>query len=233
MKKAFFFVYIRFFLYLCALFCMHTLQQTDTKIAFPTDNLQVTDVGRNLSRAQNENNANSLTRWYAMSAYRQEKKAERELAACALACYVPKRYAIQPLRGKMLRVMKPAIPNLVFVHASWNEIIAFKLRHPYLQFMTSIRDGKRHVITVPDEQMIPFMRVAGQVEEDVQYFRPEELDCVHGERVRIIGGTFHGVEGHLVKIQGKRQKRVVVQIDGLIGVAASIIEPEFIQVIKE
>jgi hypothetical protein len=44
---------------------------------------------------------------------------------------------------------------------------------------------------------------------------PEDLRG--GDRVRVIGGEFAGIEGELYRIQGHR--RVVVRLEGLVSVA--------------
>lgn len=175
---------------------------------------------------------NDCKRWYVMSAYRQEKKAESALQERGVGCFVPKRYVVKTLRGKKIRSLQPAVANLVFVYASWNEMIELKQHLDYLQFQTQVIERKRRVMTVPDAEMEQFIRVSQQAEADVCYYRPEELPFAESQQVRVIGGQFNGVEGRLVKITGKRSKRVVLQIEGLIAVAITIENPEYLELIK-
>lgn len=175
---------------------------------------------------------NDCQKWYVMSAYRQEKKAEMSLIERGIRCFVPKRYVIKTLKGRKIRTLQPAVSNLVFVHASWNEIIELKRSLDYLQFQTQVIQNKRRVIVVPDAEMEQFILVAEQIEADVCYYRLEELDTAKGQLVRVIGGNFNGVEGKLMKITGKRQKRVVLQLEGVLAVAITIENPEYLKVIK-
>ena len=174
---------------------------------------------------------NDHQKWFVMSAYRQEKKAEAELLARGLKCFVPKRYVVKTLNGKKFRTLHPVVPNLVFLYASWNEVIALKKSIEYLQFQTRVIQQKRQVMTIPDKEMEQFMLVAHQVEQELVYYRPEELCVSGGEHVRVVGGSFNGVEGRLVKVAGKRQKRVVIEIEGLLALAVTVENPEYIEII--
>lgn len=175
---------------------------------------------------------NDVRKWFVMSAYRQEKKAEAALLAKNMRCFVPKRYTVRTLQGRKIRTLQPVVANLVFVYASWNEIILTKQSLEYLQFQTRIIQHKRQVMIVPDAEMEQFIRVAEQWEADVCYYRPEELGATGGERVRIVGGTFNGVEGRLMKITGKRNKRVVIQLEGVLAVAITVENPEYLEILK-
>ena len=175
---------------------------------------------------------NNCRKWYVMSAYRQEKKAETALQEREMRCFVPKRYVIKTVNGKKVRTLQPAVANLVFVNASWNEMIELKQRMDYLQFQTQVIQNKRRVMVVPDAEMEQFIRVAEQVEADVCYYRPEELQAAEGQPVRVIGGNFNGVEGRLTKIIGKRQKRVVIELDSLLALAITVENPEYLEIIK-
>ena len=175
---------------------------------------------------------NDSRKWYVMSAYRQEKKAECELTGRGVRCFVPKRYAVRTVQGRKVRSLQPAVANLVFVYASWNEIIELKQWAEYLQFQTQVIQKKRRVMVVPDEEMEQFIRVTEQTEADICYYRADELPQAEGQPVRVIGGNFNGVEGKLIKITGKRQKRVVLQLESLLAIAITIENPEYLELIK-
>lgn len=175
---------------------------------------------------------NDCQKWYVMSAYRQEKKAEAAMELRSIRCFVPKRYVVKTIQGKKVRTLQPAIANLVFVFTSWNEIIALKQQLAYLQFQTYVIGKKRHVMIVPDQDMEQFIHVASQLEYDISYYRPEELPPAQGQKVRVVGGHFNGVEGRLIKIVGKRQKRLVLQLESLLAIAITVENSEYIELIK-
>jgi len=182
--------------------------------------------------SQPEHIDNDCKKWYVMSAYRQEKKAETALNTYGVRCFVPKRYVVQTIHGKKVRSLQPVVSNLVFVYASWNEIIDLKQTMDYLQFQTQPIQQKRRVLVVPDAEMEQFIRICEQTEADICYYRPEEIDSAQSQLVRVIGGNFNGIEGRLTKIIGKRQKRVVLQLDNLLAVAITIENPEYLELIK-
>ena len=59
-----------------------------------------------------------------------------------------------------------------------------------------------------------------------------EINIEKGTKVRIHGGSFDGTEGVFVKIKGKRNRRVVVLIEGLAAIAINAeISPDLIEII--
>ena len=176
----------------------------------------------------------STVRWYVMRAYKKERQAEEALSGPeGLEFFIPKRYALRTYHGHKQRQLVPAIPSLVFVHASRNDIQAFKLRHPLLQYIMWNKSTGLEFLTVPDRQMAHFIRVAQQTEEDILYFQPDEIQLHKGAHVRVHGGPFDGVEGILLKVKGHRRRRVVIQIDQVATIAAAEIEPDLIEVLPD
>ena len=58
-----------------------------------------------------------------------------------------------------------------------------------------------------------------------------ELNLSKGTRVRITGGDFAGQEGIFLKVKGARDRRVVIEIQGVIALAMATIHPDLIEVI--
>ena len=86
-------------------------------------------------------------------------------------------------------------------------------------------------LVVPDDQMENFIKVSSQYEENIAYYNPDELDFRKGCRVRIHGGKLNGVTGVFMQVQGKRNRRVVVLLEGVMAVAAEV-HPDLIEVIS-
>ena len=173
-------------------------------------------------------------RWFVLRAYKNEKKAEEVLSdADGLPYFIPKQYAVRVYHGRKTRRLVPVIPGLVFVHAHQVAICELKKRHNFLQFVMRTRNANadrtapsgrtdQDYLVVPDKQMADFMRVAGQYEENVAYYNPEELHLEKGTRVRILGGLF----------EGARARRLVVQIPNTLAAVVSV-EPDLVEVIKD
>lgn len=173
-------------------------------------------------------------KWFVMNAYKNEKKAEEALQGEAgLEYFIPKRYVARKYQGRMKRVLVPVIPNLVFVHARYEEIETFKHKYPFMRYATLRVDGVNKIMKVPDVQMNNFIKAASHYEEELTYYSPEEIQLEKGTKVKVIGGTFDGVEGVLLKVKGKRSKRVVIAIENVTALSIAEIAPELIQVIKD
>lgn len=169
--------------------------------------------------------------WYAMRAtYRRESDAMRLLEKENLGCFIPMQYKISIKRGKKIRTLVPVIHNLVFVHARPSEVKRVKSQVTYLQYITDTRSGEK--IIVPDHQMQRFIAVAGTYNDHLMYFQPDELNLSKGTKVRITGGEFEGQEGVFLKVKGARDRRVVIEVQGVIAVAMATIHPDLIEVIK-
>ena len=167
-------------------------------------------------------NTEELTtaRWFVMRAYKSEKRAEEKLKGKdGLEYFIPKYYAVRVYHGVKSKRLVPVIPNLVFVHASRIQITEFKKRYNFLQFvMWEKSTGLEYL-------------VSSQYEENISYYNPDELDLRKGRRVRIHGGKLNGVMGVFMQVQGKRNRRVVVLLEGVMAVAAEV-HPDLIEVIS-
>lgn len=175
-----------------------------------------------------------MVRWYVMRAYKQEKKAEECLASDAgLPYFIAKKYVVREYHGVKSKHLVPVIPGMVFVHASRAAIVDFKRGCNMLQFVTwKTREGRIEYLWVPEGQMENFIRVAEQYDADTAFFRPDEiLNLERGTRVRILGGPFNGVTGVFMRVQGKRSRRLVVTLDGIIS-AVTEVTPDLIEVIE-
>lgn len=171
--------------------------------------------------------------WFAMSApYRRELIAKEFLDKKGIECFVPmKETLVEKRNGSKTRKMSPAIHNLIFVHTTKETIKFLKQGVNFLQFHTRPIGGRNVPITVPDRQMEQFIAITKAGNESITYLRPDEIDIAKGTKVRVHGGVFDGTEGYFVKIQGKRNKRVVLLIEGITAVALTEISTDFIEIL--
>ena len=65
----------------------------------------------------------------------------------------------------------------------------------------------------------------------LSFFSPDEVNLRKGTKVRITGGDFAGQEGIFLKVKGARDRRVVIEIQGVIALAMATIHPDLIEVI--
>ncbi len=177
--------------------------------------------------------------WYVMRAYKCENRAEEALSSHSdLPYFIPKQYSIRTYHGVKMKKLVPAIPSLVFVYASHGEIVSFKKHHNFLQFVKrhSNKLGRSHTaasdyLIVPETQMNNFIKVASQLESNVSFYTPEEIDIKKGTRVRIHGGRFDGVEGTFMRVKGHRNRRLVILLEGIIAISIEV-APDLVEALE-
>ncbi len=169
-------------------------------------------------------------RWFVMRAYKSEQRAENLLSAEGFEYFIPKHYVTRVYHGVKSKRLVPVIPSIVFVHAGHNKLVDFKKRHNFLQFAMWEKSTGQEYIIVPDDQMENFIKVASRKEEEVGFYKVEEINLSAGTHVRIHGGELDGVEGLFVRVQGKRNRRVVIILDGIMAVATEV-HPDLIEVL--
>ena len=171
--------------------------------------------------------------WWAMSApYQRELKAKAALDKLGIENFVPMRYqAVRKRTGSMARELHPAIHNLIFVRGSKPCVSQAKKDILWLQWLTRPEDGKNVPVTVPDKDMDQFIAVTNTYNEHLIYIQPDEIDLRKGTPVRILGGPFNGFEGTFIKVKGSREKRVVVMLKGIVGVAMAEITPDLLEIL--
>ncbi len=172
------------------------------------------------------------TRWYVMRAYKCEKKAEELLVDAGLNYFIPKQYVIRVYHGVKSKRLVPVIPSLVFVHATREQILEFKKQYNFLQFVMWENNSAQEFLVVPDVQMEDFIRVASLNEENTAFYAPEEIDIKKGSRVRIHGGQLDGVTGVFMQVKGKRSRRLVVLLEGIVAVTVEV-HPDLVEILDK
>lgn len=131
--------------------------------------------------------------------------------------------------------------NYVFIRGKRKEVensLRFINRLHLLYSRPGVAQGKsygnyeRKPMSVNDAEMEMFIRTVSLYQNGAPITDFDTHDIEKGDFVRIIGGTFKGVEGVLETHKGKVGGKVVVSISHLVSVKTLDIEPEYIQVIK-
>ncbi len=160
--------------------------------------------------------------------YGQEVKSQADLNGLSIDSFVPMAYKVSTRNGRRTRILTPVLNNYIFVNATPNEIFEAKKRITYLRYVMNHENKK---VIVPTQQMNNFIQVSSVNDKSALYYLPNEIDFKDSPRIRIHGGLFDGVEGRYVTIKGKRNRRLYVDIENIIGVTV-IVDPELIEVLK-
>ncbi|HIZ26144.1 MAG TPA: UpxY family transcription antiterminator [Candidatus Barnesiella merdipullorum] len=161
--------------------------------------------------------------WYVAKTYRQERKIKELLTRMGVKHFVPFHETIKEIGGKRKKVEVPFISGLIFVHGRKKECIS--LINDYGYPMRYVRDfSSRSLLRVPGKQMEDFIYLVEQHENEIEIL-PHDLR--RGDRVRVVAGSFAGIEGELVRIAGHR--RVVVRLDNLFTIATVYIPGSYLE----
>lgn len=153
--------------------------------------------------------------------YGRNLMAQRALEMGKIESFVPMRKRSVKVGRRIKTDIIPVVRDLIFVFAEREIVQETKSKIPYLHYITRPEGGKNLPMEVPTEQMHSFIAVCNEMSDSAEMLSGEEAHFEVGERVEVVNGAFKGCKGSLVKIEGKRSKRFVVAIDGIIAVAVS------------
>lgn len=174
--------------------------------------------------------------WFAMRAtYGRNLEAKKAMEEAGIESYVPMRYVVSlDRRGRKVKKYVPVVRDLIFVRADRLAMLRLKEQHDYLRnIYVPTEEGKKQFVIVPDADMENFIKVTGTAADGLLFFSPDEISLTKGTKVRIHGGQFDGLEGTFIKVKGARDKRVVVDISGVIVVATCTLRCDLVEVLTD
>lgn len=174
--------------------------------------------------------------WFPMRiTYNRELKIKKLLDEMNIENFVPMRFDYVNTREGKKKMMIPAIRNLVFVRSSQERLTDLKMSKAEFEPMRyitrqSLDNGQHEIIVVPDKQMNDFIKVASAPADQFMVLDNNDYINKIGKRVEITEGYFAGVEGIIKRI--KRNKHVVVQIEGVAAVAIAFVPASCLSIIN-
>ena len=186
------------------------------------------------------------------------QKMHSQLENSGLEFFLPSYTAVENRKqGVQVRVERALMFNMMFIHSSLDECVQFVVNNPGVNFMVKPSEEHpsvslnqlapevkkkefcydkatfRYVITIPERQMDMFIKtVTNRNTRTVPFMKPSEIDLEKGDKVKIIGGPYDGVEGILESQKGKDGGTVYVHILNFIATRTTEIRPEFIQILE-
>ena len=168
-------------------------------------------------------------KWFVLRVtYSRELKAQKFLQEVGVECYIP----MVCERNAEKKCYVPAVHNLIFVHSSRDFLDDYKRKVENdcpLRYMMDRSTG--FPMVVRDKEMEDFMRVTKENDEGIFYLDDPSAVVTKGTPVEIVCGSFKGVQGKLLRI--RRDRKVVLQLAGLIAVAVDGIPMEWCKVIEQ
>ena len=170
-------------------------------------------------------------RWYVLRCSgRQELKLRYELERFRHECFVPLSVRMKLRGNRRVKELYPAVAGIVFALLNEEELETFRENSKIHCFpWKDCATGSPLVVS--EKEMKNFIGVAGTCDEQLIYLESNPINWEKGQKVRIIAGPLKGYEGRFVRVKGDR--RVVVEIPGVIAVATGFIHPSMVEPIMD
>ena len=175
--------------------------------------------------------SNDIIRWYPMRVtYHRELKIKEQLDLMGIENFVPMHYDLTDSSEGPRKTLVPAIHNLIFVHASQEDLTHLKMHwkefDPMRYITKTSSDGHKNLLYVPDRQMEDFIRIASAQDDHIIFLDTRDSTNM-GRRVRITAGRFKGVEAVIKRI--KKNKYFLILIDGVAAVAITYVPSDCLE----
>ena len=178
-------------------------------------------------------------KWYVLRAtYSREIRALETIRSLGGVAYVPLYRTREEKEGKIKKVLKPFVQQLVFLYSSKEEAYKFVNEVPELSYLTFYYDhfkvsqtGYNPPLTVTFERMSNFIRLTSIEDEHVEVLTNKHVVFKSDEMVRITDGKFKGIVGKVARID--RNNRVVVTIEGVCMIATAFVPKYALEEIPE
>ena len=194
--------------------------------------------------------------WYALKVfYGKVFEIEDRLAAMDLETYIPVRKDLlkgeehmRALRrlatpddrrrdnqfeqvGPLIYKRVPVVSSLLFVRAPKDRLKEIETCIKDKGFIYKTADRETFAV-IPDKQMAMFQLVCSSGAEGLEFFADDDLTRYKaGDRVRVLEGPLQGAEGYIKRI--RKDRRLLVAIEGFIAVATSFIPPQFLEKVSD
>lgn len=170
-------------------------------------------------------------KWYCIGCFStaKELKVRDDARNYGLEAFVPLAYSIKTVKKQKQRTLVPAISGLLFVKGTEDEVKDYVANAHFVVYMKKSTYSKgEDYLTVANKDMETFIAATENNEQHITYYRPDEIKLQPGDQIRVKGGLYDGKEGVVMRIKGKRNKHLVVQIPGIL-IAAIEMSPELVE----
>ena len=133
--------------------------------------------------------------------------------------------------GPLIYKRVPVVSSLLFVRAPKDRLKDIEDCVKEKGFVYKTADRKAEAV-IPDKQMAMFQLVCSSGAEGLEFFADDDLTRYKaGDRVRVLEGPLKGAEGYVKRI--RKDRRLLVSIEGFIAVATSFIPPQFLEKVPD
>lgn len=152
----------------------------------------------------------------------------KELPRLGIRCFTPMHWIVSTRQNVRKREYVPVIQSLLFAHDAKEALDPIIEQYNSLQYQYKRGCGSAVPMTVPDVEMERFINAVNSDHSPI-YYSPDELTSdMLGKEIIVKGGPLDGYRGKLVKMQGSKKKRLIVEIKGFVAAAIEV-APDYIQ----
>lgn len=172
--------------------------------------------------------------WYVMQDTKPRhanNPAYKMLREAGFEVYTPMCWRLVKRNKQLTRKETPILPDLVFVHSTRTQLDPIVDRTRTLLYRYVKGGVFKEAMTVGDNEMRRFINAAENYGNPIYYTVDEITPHMYGRKVRIIGGPLDGHEVPLLKKQGSKKKRIIVELPMLMAVSVEV-SPDFIELVK-
>ena len=152
----------------------------------------------------------------------------KELPRLGIRCFTPMHWIVSTRHSVRKREYVPVIQNLLFAYDNRENLDPIIVRCNTLQYQYVRGCGSATPMTIPNSEMERFINAVNNAPSPI-YYSPDELtpDMI-GREIIVNGGPLNNYRGKLVKIQGSKKRRLIVEIKGFVAAAVEV-NPDYIQ----
>ena len=133
--------------------------------------------------------------------------------------------------GPLIYKRMPVVSSLLFVRAPQDRLKEIEACVKEKGFVYKTADREDFAV-IPDKQMAMFQLVCSSGAEGLDFFADDDLTRYKaGDKVRALEGPLKGAEGYIKRI--RKDRRLLVSIEGFIAVATSFIPPQFLEKVPD
>ena len=133
--------------------------------------------------------------------------------------------------GPVIFKRVPIVNSLLFFRAPEDRIPEMESLILGRGFVYRMADRKRPSV-IPDKQMAMFQMVCSSGADGLEFFSDDDITRYkQGDKVRVLEGPLKGAEGYIKRI--RKDRRLLVSIEGFIAVATSFIPPQFLEKVAD
>ena len=125
----------------------------------------------------------------------------------------------------------PVVNSLLFFRTTAERVPEMEALVSGRGFVYKMTDRERPSV-IPDRQMAMFQMVCSSGADGLEFFADEDLTRYRqGDKVRVTEGPLKGAEGYIKRI--RKDRRLLVAIEGFVAVATSFIPPQFLEKVSD